>query len=110
MTWERSYQITLTPPLGTGEKYEAVQRYTVKGLTADAVTLALTTELTSPPKAAADVIPLWQMLPAGEVVVDLKNGRLHSARLTVNREMKDHQGKDSVCRYQSTQTIQYVEP
>jgi hypothetical protein len=109
-TWERPYQITLAPPLGTGEKYAAVQRYTVKNVNADSVTLALTTALKSPPKAPADAIPLWQMLPQGEVVVDLKNGRLHSARLTVDRELKGHQGKDSVCRYQSTQTIQYVGP
>jgi hypothetical protein len=107
--WERPYKITLAPPLGTGEKYDAVQRYTVKALTADSATLTLTTELKAPPKAPADAIPLWQMLPSGEVTLDLKNGRLHSARLTINRELKDYQGKDSLYRFQHTQTIQYVE-
>src|SRR5205085_2669902 len=108
-TWDRSYRITLSPPLGTGEKYDAVQRYAVKSVTADMATLSLTTALKTPPKAPADAIPLWQMLPAGEVTIDLKNGRLHGARLTVNQELKEHQGKDSACRFQSTQTIQYVE-
>jgi hypothetical protein len=108
-SWERAYKITLAPPLGTGEKYDAVQRYTVKTVSADTATLTLTTQLKTALKAPADVIPLWQMLPVGEVTLDLKNGRLHSARLTVDRELKEHQGKDSTCRFQSTQTIQYVE-
>jgi hypothetical protein len=108
-SWERSYNITLGPPLGTGEKYPAVQRYSVKALGPDSATLTLTTQLKAAPKVPADAIPLWQMLPAGEVVLDLKNGRLHGARLTIERELKGHQGKDSLCRYQSTQTIQLVE-
>ena len=107
--WQRDYKITLGPPLGTGEKYDAIQRCAVKAVTPATATLSLTTELKAQPRAAADVIPLWQMLPAGEVTIDLKNGRLHSARLTVNRELKGHQGTDSACRFQCTQTIQYVE-
>jgi hypothetical protein len=108
-TWERAFKITLMPPLGTGEKYDAVQRYAVKSVTADSAVLSLTTELKVQPKAPADAIPFWQMLPAGEVTLDLKNGRLHSARLTISRELTGHQGKDSSSRLQSTQTIQFVE-
>src|SRR5207244_10606782 len=33
-TWERAYQITLAPPLGTGEKFPAVQKYTCRNLDA----------------------------------------------------------------------------
>jgi hypothetical protein len=106
--WDRAYQITLSPPLGTGEKYEAVQRYACKSVTADQATWTLTTQLKAPPKAAGDSVPLWQMLPTGEVTFDLKNGRLHAARLEVNQELKNHQGEGSVCRFRSTQTIQYA--
>jgi hypothetical protein len=106
--WERAYQITLPPPLGTGEKYDAVQRCTCKSVTAERATVTLSTHLKAPPKAAADAIPLWQMMPAGEATIDLKNGRLHAAKLEVNQELKDHQGKGSVCRFKSTQTIQYI--
>ena len=63
----------------------------------------------TPPKAAADAIPLWTFLPAGEVTYDLKNGRLHGAKLTVERELKNHQGENSVYRFTSTQTVTYVE-
>src|SRR5262249_54362614 len=56
--WERAYKITLPPPLGTGEKHDAVQKYRCKALTADAATISMTTELKAPPKAAADMIPL----------------------------------------------------
>ena len=107
-TWERTYTITLNPPLGTGEKYDVVQRFTCKALSADQATVALTTELKTPPKVAADAIPLWQMLPAGDVVFDLKAGRVQSATLKIDRELKGHQGEGSACRFQSTYTIRYV--
>ena len=45
----------------------------------------------------------------GELTYDLKNGRLHSAKLTIERELKNHQGENSVCRFSSTQTVTYVE-
>ena len=109
LEWQREYKITLGPPLGTGEKYDAVQKYACKTATADAATVSLTTELKAAPKAQADAIPLWQFLPAGELTYDLKNGRLHSARLTVERELMGHQGENSFCRFSSTQTVTYVE-
>jgi hypothetical protein len=100
--WERAYKITLPPPLGTGEKYDAIQKYRCKALTADAATVAVTTELKAPPKSAADAIPLWQMMPEGEIVYDVKNGRMHSAKLTIRKELKDHQGPNSSSRFTST--------
>jgi hypothetical protein len=108
-TWERAFQITLAPPVGTGEKYDAVQRYTCKAIKDGRATLSLTTELKSPPKVPADAIPLWQMLPQGEAVFDLSNGRLESATLKIDKELKGHQGENSVCRFQSTFTIRYTE-
>jgi hypothetical protein len=107
-TWERPYALTLSPPLGTGEKYDAVQRYACKASADGFATVALATELKAPPKVPADAIPLWQMLPQGEVVFDLKNGRLHAATLTIDKELKDHQGPGSACRFQSTYTIRYA--
>jgi hypothetical protein len=107
-TWERPYKITLSPPLGTGEKYDAVQKYTCKTLTAEAAVVSMTTELKTAPKAAADAIPLWQMMPEGEVVFDVKNGRLYSAKLEIKKELKNHQGENSSCTFKSSLTIQYA--
>ena len=109
LSWERAYQITLGPPLGTGEKYDAVHKYACKAVSAEAAVVTLTTALKAAPKAAADEIPLWQFMPAGELTYDLKNGRLHAAKLSVERELKNHQGENSVCRVSSTQTVTYVE-
>ncbi len=106
--WERTYKITLAPPLGTGEKYDAVQRFTCKSITGDLMMLSLTSELKNPPKAPADAIPLWQMLPQGEVTIDIKAGRLHSAKLTIQKELKDHQGEGSVTKFQSTLTLSWA--
>jgi hypothetical protein len=106
--WERAYQITLEPPKGAGEKYPAVQRYTCKSVNGPLATVSLTTELKSPPEAAADQVPLLQMLPDGEVVLDLRAGRLHSAALKVDREVKGHQGEGSSYRFRSSYTVQYA--
>ena len=86
------YKITLAPPLGTGEKYDAVQRFTCKSVVGDLATVVVSTDLKTPPKAPADAIPLWQMMPQGEVVFDVKAGRLHSAKLTIDKELKDQFG------------------
>lgn len=106
--WERAFKITLPPPLGTGEKYDAVQKVRVKAVTAEAATVTLTTELKTPPKAEGDAVPLWQLLPEGEVVFDVKNGRMHAAKLVINKELKNHQGENTSCKFASTLTIQYA--
>jgi hypothetical protein len=107
-TWERAYRITLAPPLGTGEKHDAVQRYACKGVSGDLATVTLTTEVKSAPPAAGDAVPLWQQQPQGELVYDLKAGRLHRAALKIDKEAKGHQGEGSSCRFQSTYTIEYA--
>jgi hypothetical protein len=106
--WERAYQITLEPPQGTGEKYAAVQRYRCTGVAGSLVTVALTTELKTPPEAAGDRVPLAQSLPAGEVVFDVRAGRLHSASLKVDQEIKGHQGEGSSYHFQSSYSEQYI--
>ncbi len=85
-----------------------MQKYTCKSVDGDLLTLALSTDLKTPPKAAADAIPLWQMLPQGEVTFDLKAGRLHSAKLTIEKELQGHQGEGSETKFQSTLTVTYV--
>jgi hypothetical protein len=106
--WERAYKITLPPPLGTGEKIDAVQKYRCKNATADAATFTMTTDFKTPPKAALDAVPLWQLMPEGEVVYDVKNGRMHSAKLTINKELKNHQGENTSVSFKSTLTVSYA--
>jgi hypothetical protein len=106
--WERSYQITLEPPTGTGEKYAALQRYMCKGITGNLATIAMTTDLKTQPEAVADRIPLIQNLPEGEVVFDLQAGRLQSAVLKTEKELKGHQGEGSSYHFKSTYLEQYI--
>lgn len=108
-TWERSYHITQEPPLGTGEKYEAVQRYSCAGVEGAGVRVALTTELKTQPPGLVDRVPLLQMQPEGSVVFDSRNGRLHSAVLKVRKELKDHAGDGTSYSFQSDYHEQFVE-
>jgi hypothetical protein len=103
--WERSYQLTLEPPLGTNEKYPAVQKYVCKELANGMATITLTTSVQAPPEEEA---PLVQFQPAGEVVFDLQSGCLRKARLVIDKELKDHQGPNSSYRFQSSYTEEYI--
>ncbi|HTU88650.1 MAG TPA: hypothetical protein VMF69_01000 [Gemmataceae bacterium] len=105
LAWQRDYQITLEPPQGTGEKYDAVQRYQCKSLVDNVATVALTTEVKNVPTATEDQIPVWQMQPEGEIVFDARNGRLLKATLRIDKNAK-REGSDT--HFQSVYTEQYV--
>jgi hypothetical protein len=107
-SWERPYHITLEPPQGTGEKYDALQRYTCKTIVDGVATIAMTTELKTMPESLLDRVPLLQMQPEGEVVFDAKNGRLIRATLRIEKELKGHQGEGSSYRFRSTYTEEYA--
>jgi hypothetical protein len=101
LTWENPHQITLEPPQGKGEKYDAVRRYACAGISGNLATITFTTEVKNLPAAPADQLPLLGQQPQGRVVFDLAAGRLQSAVLTVDKEVKGHQGEGSVYHFQS---------
>lgn len=105
LSWERGYQITLEPPLGTGEKYAAVQRYICKGVADNLATVGLSTEVKDAPAAQEDQVPLWQMQPQGEIVFDVQAGRLQKATLRIDKEAQIEGGNT---RFQSVYTEQYI--
>jgi hypothetical protein len=107
-TWERPYQVTLEPPQGTGEKFDAVQKYTCRGAQANMLVVAMTTVLKSAPDAITDQVPFLQLQPEGEVYFDATAGRLHAARLHIDKDLKDHQGEGSSYRFKSDYTEQYT--
>jgi hypothetical protein len=108
-SWERPFAVTLDPPEGTGEKFEASQKYALKGMEANTATVGITTAFKSLPKAAADRVPLMQYQPEGEVVFDAQAGRVLSVRLNVVNDLKDHQGEGSSYSFRRTYTEQLIE-
>jgi hypothetical protein len=107
-TWQRAYRITLEPPQGTGEKYDAVQQCACKAITGDTASIAVTTSLKTMPESPLDRVPLLQMQPEGEVVFDIKEGRFLRASLHIEKELKGHQGEGSSYRFRSTYTEEFV--
>ncbi len=105
--WQRPYKITLEPPQGTGEKFDAVQRYTLKSAGPN-VTIGLSTTLKTQPESALDRVPLLQLQPEGEIVFDTQSGLMRSARLAVDKELKDHQGEGTSYHFQRTYAEEYV--
>ncbi len=107
LTWERTYNVTLDPQ-GAGTKYAAVQRYTCKSMTNTAAVVAVTTEFKTQPEAAEDRVRLLQMQPEGEIVFDLRAGRVQGATLKIDKEIKGLQGEGSSIRVSSTYHEQYA--
>jgi len=106
--WERKYQITLEPPQGTGEKYDAKQTCTCTSFKDGAVVVAFTTAIANLPESLADQRPLLPMQTEGEVVFDVKAGIMTSAKLRIEKELKGHQGEGSSYRLQSRYTEEHV--
>jgi hypothetical protein len=107
-SWHRPFQVVLDPPQGTGEKYEAVQKYVCKQADAATATVVLATSFTSLPKSLMDQIPLLQKQLEGVAVFDVQAGRLRSARLEIDREIQNHQGSGSSYRFRSLHTEEYT--
>jgi hypothetical protein len=106
--WERNYATTIDPPQGTGEKYEAVQKYECKTVAGNLASITLSTHFKKAPENALDRVPLIQRQPQGEVVFDLANGRMNSAILRIDEVLQNHQGAGSSYRCVSSYTEQYV--
>ncbi len=90
--------MTLEPPQGTGEKYSAAQKYTCKAADARLANIGLVTAIAGMPPAVADRMPLLPLLTEGEVLFDTAAGVMRSARLSVDKELKGHQGEASSYR------------
>jgi len=106
--WERSFAVTLAPPLGTGEKYPAIQKYSCRQVSGTLATIALATGMKTLPEAPGDQVPLLQFQPQGEVVFDLQLGLMRQARLVVDKELKNYQGEESSYRLQATYVEEYI--
>jgi 16S rRNA G966 N2-methylase RsmD len=99
--WRRPFDIVLDPPYGTGEKYEASQRYDCTKIEAGKATVSIKTEFKTTPDNARERLPLLQKDIEGEIVVDLEAGKLISARLNTDQTLENHQGKGSKYQFKS---------
>lgn len=104
-SWDRNYTIQLDPPLGTGEKYAATQRYACQEPKGGFLTVGLTTAIKDVPAPAAEQIPLLPLALEGTLYFHAATGRYYGARLKTEKELKNHQGEGSKYRFVST----YVE-
>lgn len=108
-TWQRSYQHTLEPPAGTGEKVDLVQKYVTKEAQDGIVRVEIDSIAAKAPATPADEAPLLQILPKGTIVINTKTGLLQSAELTIDREVKNATGQGSTYRFQSSYKETLVE-
>lgn len=107
-TWERAYKVTLEPPQGTGEKYDAAQRCTCKAIADGAATISVATTLKTMPESLLDRVPLLQLQPEGEVVFDIQSGLMRSARLVIDKELKNHQGEGTSYHFHRSHVEEYA--
>ncbi len=108
-SWRRPFSLTLDPPYGTGEKYEAEQRYDCKKIDAGKATLSVSTQFKTMPDNMRERIPLMQKDVQGEVVFDIPAGRMVSAQLNIDKTIEEHQGKGSSYQFKSQYSRMLIE-
>jgi hypothetical protein len=106
--WLRDFTLTLEPPLGTGEKYQAQQRCQCTKLAAGKANITLATSFKKMPESVQERLPLLQKETQGEVVFDVAAGKVMEVRLTVDRMLENHQGPGSSYHFQSSHSEQHV--
>jgi hypothetical protein len=107
--WDRTFALKLDPPLGTGESYDFAQMYSLKAAKDGLLVIGVETALKSPPKTAAEKVPLVPMLWAGEVYFNPAAGKLYAVRLKAKAELPNHQGEGTKFEYESVYTEDAVE-
>jgi len=107
--WLRPFQVTLDPPYGIGEKLDATQRYQCTKLADGKATLTTANQFKEMPPAAKDQLPLVQKLSEGQVIFDVREGRVLEVQLNIDRTLMNHHGENSSYHFQSWFAEQLVE-
>lgn len=102
--WTRPYTITLAPPQGTGEKYQAEQRCECAKIEDGKATIAITTVFKTQPESAQERLPFLQKDLTGLAVIDVAAGRLVRVSYRTEKTVENHQGAGSSYRFQSEYT------
>ncbi len=106
--WTRRYEVSLDPPHGTGEKFDASQRYELVKVDGGLATLRMTTHIKMP-DSKIDQIPLLQKQPEGEIVFHVQAGRLESVAFRIDRELQGFEGQASSYRLVSVYQERFVD-
>jgi hypothetical protein len=107
-TWDRTYAIKLEPPHGTGETYDASQRYQLKPEAKGLMVVAMSTAVKNMPATVAERIPLLPLMPEGDVYFHAETGLYYASRLRVQQEIANHQGEGSKYVFSSSYSEDYV--
>lgn len=108
-SWDRTFTLKLDPPLGTGESYEFLQKFTPAADADGLMSASVETTLKSLPKALAERVPLVPMLWTGNVYFNTRAGTYHAARLKVKSELPNYQGEGTKFEYESAYNEDAVE-
>ena len=102
--WNRPFSIKLDPPFGTGEQYEATQTYTLKKLADGTAIVGVSTALKSPPTDPAQLPAIVPLMWEGELTFQPRTGRYAGAKLTIKKDIANHQGTGSKFTFASDYT------
>jgi hypothetical protein len=108
MSWVRPYTLTIDPPLGTGEKYDVLQKCQCAKVEGDKATLTVATEFKTQPDSPQERLPLLQKEVSGALVFDVKAGRVDAVHFVVDKAIAQHQGAQSSYHFQSRYTEQLI--
>jgi hypothetical protein len=96
--WSRDFAITLDPPAGTGEAFDAVQIHEATDMPGQ---YRITTSLKKPPTDAAELQPLLPFLWEGTITIDPQSRQYQGCKLAVQKTIEGHQGKGTKFKFES---------
>ena len=109
LAWRRPYNLILDPPYGNSDKLAASERYQCTKIAGGKATLTVANQITAMPENPKDQVPLLQKLAQGEVLFDLRQGRVVDVRLNIDRMVSNHHGEGSSYHFQSWFTERLVD-
>lgn len=109
-SWERAWTLKIDPPQGTGETHDLIQKYTAKEPANGFAVVGIETSAKKMPEIAAERIPLFPLLVAGDVYFHTKTGLYTGARLKMKHTVEGHEGEGSRMVYTGVWSEDYLPP
>lgn len=103
--WQNKFVLKLPPPLGTGEKFDGIHKYSLKGFNGDVAVFGMKTELVKPLEDTGLMPAIMHSLWNGDVFVNTKLGTYAGAKLNIKKEIANYIGPGTKLSYEN----EYVE-
>jgi hypothetical protein len=109
LTWNRSYAISLDPPVGKGQAFKASQICAIEKMEGNTMVISTETTLADSVESMEDRMSLVHLMPNGEVTLDAARGLLVETKQSVDQTVNEFAGPGSSYSVKTLYTEKLVE-